>query len=149
MNKIKYKELKNYKYELVENYEIETGLELACLDIFEPGSEYPYISLTAKGKLTVYEGYAWDGASGIAVDTQNFMRGSLVHDAFYQLMRQGKLDLKHRDFADRLLQKICKEDGMNSFRAGNVYYAVKLFGESSARPTNETETQEKVLEAPQ
>ena len=43
---------------------------------------------------------------------------------------------------------ICKEDGMSSFRAFNVYQAVKLFGESSASPTDKKEVQETILEAP-
>jgi hypothetical protein len=30
--------------------------------------------------LNILEEYCWDGASGPAIDTQNFMRGSLLHD---------------------------------------------------------------------
>jgi hypothetical protein len=38
------------------------------------------------------KGYAWNGPSGPTLDTRNFMRGSLVHDALYQLMREGRMD---------------------------------------------------------
>ncbi|HMV42105.1 MAG TPA: DUF1353 domain-containing protein [Leptospiraceae bacterium] len=144
---MKYKELKNYKYQLAENYSIQTELKPVNA-IFEPNKEKPFIELDTNGVLTIFSGYSWDGASGIAIDTNNFIRGSLVHDAFYQLMRKRKLSLAHRDYADRLLQKICKEDGMSSFRANNVYYAVKIFGESSAAPTSKKEIQETILEAP-
>jgi hypothetical protein len=144
---MKYKKLENYKYEVAETYSIKTDLA-PKQDIYEPNAEKPFIKLSRNGILTIFEGYAWDGASGVAVDTKNFLRGSLVHDAFYQLMRQGKLGLENRDYADRTLQKICKEDGMSSFRANNVYYAVKLFGESSAALTQKTEIQETILEAP-
>lgn len=144
---MKYKELKNYKYQLAETYVIQTDLAPEQ-DIFTPDEGKVFIKLSTNGILYILNGYSWDGASGIAVDTKNFLRGSLVHDALYQLMRQGKIALEHRDYADRLLQKICKEDGMSSFRANNVYYAVKLFGESSASPTNKIEVQETILEAP-
>ena len=147
MKKIKYRELKNYKYEVAEGCSIQTEIK-PTQDIFEPNEDRPFIVLGKNGILSIFPGYAWDGASGIAIDTKNFIRGSLVHDAFYQLMRQSKLGLEHRDYADRLLQKICKEDGMSAFRANNVYYAVKMFGESSAAPTNQKEIQETILEAP-
>ena len=49
---------------------------------------------------------AGDGPSGPAIDTKNFMRASLVHDALYQLMRLGTLDKSRRQYADRLLQTI-------------------------------------------
>lgn len=146
---MKYKELKTYKYQLVETYVIQTEIK-PTEDITEPTDDTyaPFIKLSTNGILFIFADYAWDGASGIAIDTKNFMRGSLVHDALYQLMRQGKIGLENRDYADRLLQKICKEDGMSAFRANNVYYAVKLFGESSASPTSKKEIQEIILEAP-
>jgi hypothetical protein len=66
------------------------------------------------------------------------MRGSLVHDALYQLMRERYLDEDtYRDRSDRLLQKICKEDGMSMLRAWWVYQGVHLFGKPSADPAND------------
>lgn len=53
------------------------------------------------------------------------MRGALVHDALYQLMREGKLDGDEcRIPADRRLKEMCLEDGMNWFRAQYEYFAV-------------------------
>lgn len=64
------------------------------------------------------------------------MRGSLVHDALYQLMREGHLDLAaHLGPADRLLQKLCREDGMSQLRAWWVYEASKRFGKPAANPS--------------
>jgi len=80
--------------------------------------------------LTIHEGYAWDGASGPTIDTKSFMRGSLVHDALYQLISTKKLGKEHRRDADKVLYRICREDGMSWFRAKYVYYAVRKFGES-------------------
>ena len=95
----------------------------------------PYIDLDTDGTLTIREGYAWDGPSGPTMDTLNFMRGSLVHDALYQLMREEELDKAvHREKADKILRDICKEDGMSSLRAWWVYQAVRIFGDPAADP---------------
>ena len=66
------------------------------------------------------------------------MRGSLVHDALYQLVRERHFDHDtNRKAAGRLLQKLCKEDGMASVRAWVVYHGVRLFGDPFADPANE------------
>ncbi|MDX1645827.1 MAG: hypothetical protein R3304_01690 [Longimicrobiales bacterium] len=94
-----------------------------------------WVSLTLDGIITLRSGYAWDGPSGPSVDTPSFMRGSLVHDALYQLMRLGALDTRRwRDTADRELRRMCREDGMPGIRAWWVYRAVRWFGEPSASP---------------
>lgn len=134
MDKACYRELRKYKYQLVEDYDLPIDIRPAA-DINER-----FVSLSAGGRLTVRKAYAWDGPSGPTIDTLNFMRGSLVHDALYQLMRMGKLDYRvHREPADRLLQRLCREDGMSALRAWWVYQGVHLFGEANARPTDEPE----------
>lgn len=116
-----------YKYQLVESYSINTGI------IPDIAINTPFISLDTNGYLTIRQGYAWDGPSGPTFDTKNFMRGSLVHDALYQLMRRGYLNIDtNRNKADRLLKHICKEDGMSSLRAWWVYQGVHAFGKSAA-----------------
>ena len=63
------------------------------------------------------------------------MRGSLVHDALYQLMRGKMLDHDlHRKTADRILWRICREDGMSAIRAWWVYQGVRLGGGPAADP---------------
>ena len=65
------------------------------------------------------------------------MRGSLVHDALYQLMRLEHLDKDlHREPSDRLLQQMCREDGMSALRAWWVYQGVRLGGNPAADPSN-------------
>jgi hypothetical protein len=126
---IHYRKLKEYKYQLMENYEIEISMS-ASTDI-----KSDFIKLSKDGDLTISKGYSWDGPSGPTVDTKNFMKAALVHDALYQLMRQGHLDYKAvRSKADLLLRKMCIEVGMSSFRAWYVHLALKLFGEKNARP---------------
>lgn len=116
---IKYK--KGYKYQLCEIY----SEKLLLKPKWEIKTDY--IDFTEKGILTVKKGYAWDGPSGPTVDTKSFMRGSLVHDALYQLMRIKFLPLSWRIEADRLLLKMCMEDGMNRMRALSVYIGVRVF----------------------
>lgn len=120
-----------YKYQLKRTYAVAIEIRPA-IDI-----NTVYIKLDTGGNLTIMEGYAWDGPSGPTIDTLNFMRGSLVHDALYQLMREKKLDHNiHREDADRILQAICKEDGMWSLRAWWVYHGVRLFGDPAADPAD-------------
>jgi len=121
-----------YKYQLKEDY-IDT------IDI-KPGEaiDTEYIALGLDGTLTIRDGYAWDGPSGPTIDTLNFMRGSLVHDALYQLMRERHLDREmYREAADRLLQNICREDGMSELRAWWVYHGVRLGGDPAADPAHD------------
>lgn len=121
-----------YKYQLHDNYIVQIDIKPAA-DI-----STEFIQLTKDGALTIKEAYAWDGPSGPTIDTLNFMRGSLVHNALYQLMRERYIDeITCREPADRTLQKICREDGMNFIRAWWVYQGVRLFGEPSADPSND------------
>jgi len=128
MPTLKYK--KGYKYQLTQDFQIQTDIEHHFL------INTHFIDLDLEGNLLIKEDYCWDGPSGPTIDTKNFMRGSLVHDALYQLMRMGKLPLTWRDHADKLLRKICCEDGMCWIRAFWVYRALYRFGKSSAMPEN-------------
>ena len=131
MKCISYK--KGYKYQLVEKYTVDIPIKPES-DIH---SDSEYIDLTSEGNLVIKKGYAWDGPSGPTIDTLNFMRGSLVHDALYQLMREEKLNLDiHREPADQLLKKMCKEDGMSSIRAWWVYKGLRIGGDPAANPDN-------------
>ncbi len=125
---MKYRLLKGYKYELLRFVKVATGLPHA----FKIDTQYIVLH---DGVLLVRKHYAWDGASGIfTIDTKTFMRGSLVHDALYQMIRERKLGRTWRIDADKLLKKICLQDGMNRFRAWYVYKAVRMFGKKSSMP---------------
>jgi hypothetical protein len=114
-----------YKYQLHRNYSVVTSIKPPVT------IDTKYIWLFADGGMTIKSGYAWDGASW-AIDTNSFMRGSLEHDALYQLCREGHLDpVEFKDPIDRLLQSICREDGMFKARAWWVYKGVKRGGWSS------------------
>jgi len=83
--------------------------------------------------LTVMPGYAWDGASGPALDTPNTMVPSLVHDVFYQMIREGLLSKDYRKAIDGLFRQMCRDRGMNWFRAWYFYLAVQKFGRRAIR----------------
>jgi len=118
-----------YKYQIKQSYSVVIPIKPDALITSE------FITLATDGTLSIKSGYAWDGPSGPTVDTINFMRGSLVHDALYQLMRERQIDAAtHREKADRLLQEHCKEDGMASIRAWWVYQGVRLGGGPAADP---------------
>lgn len=139
MGIIKYKS--GYKYQLNETYQIQISI-VPDEDIHCVGG---YVSLTTEGVLTIKKGYAWDGPSGPTRDTLNFMRGSLVHDALYQLMRNELLSAeKYRDESDRLLQKMCRQDGMNPLRAWLVYWVLRVGGKGATLKKN----MKKIIHAP-
>ncbi len=127
--KIAFRKIRKYKYQLLrKSYTVQIAIRGKSI-------KTDFVRLTAKGKLTIKEGYAWDGPSGPTIDTRTFMRASLIHDALYQLMRLKRLDYrKHRRSADDLLKKHCLEDGMVRFRVWYVHKFVCWFGDCNARP---------------
>ncbi len=121
-----------YKYQLVDDYSVRLRLRP------DENISTEFISLEKSlekdGFLRIKRGYAWDGPSGPTIDTKNFMRGSAIHDALYQLMRQGKLSKTYRAAIDMELKLICLEDGMSRIRAWWVHRGVRLGGAASASP---------------
>lgn len=130
MIKIHYKKIKSdkYKYILLENYIVQTKYRPIARIVTD------YLELGTDGVMLIRKSYCWDGPSGLTIDTENFMRGSLVHDGLYQLIRERHLSTNQRDMADRLLRRICRDDGMSWFRAWYVFKAVSWFGAKFAKP---------------
>ena len=133
---IKYRS--GYKYQLAEEYPVKVSVTP------KNNIKTDFIELGTEGMLVIKKGYAWDGPSGPTIDTPNFMRGSLVHDALYQLLRNELIDEKWRDEADDELRRICVEDGMSKICARWVYIAVRKWGKVAASP----ESRKKIHKAP-
>ena len=129
--KIKYRKLHKYKYQLTKPY-------CKALKIYNYSHHSRYLTICNNGMLYIKKYYAWDGPSGPTIDTKTFMRGSLVHDALYQLMRINALPDSYRKYADKLLRQICREDGMSWLRAWYVYKCVRLFAGKYVRGENES-----------
>ena len=69
----------NYKFKVEENFSIKLPYKI-------PDFEHPYAS-SKDSILEIKKGYAWDGASGPIINTQDTLVASLVHDVLYQAMR--------------------------------------------------------------
>ena len=121
---MKYSKYK-YKFKVEENFSIELPFKI-------PDFVHPYASLK-DGILSVKRGYAWDGASGPIINTQDTLVASLVHDVLYQAMRLNliKSSKENRQFADKNFFEILKIHGVNSIRRKVWYFAVRLFGKKS------------------
>ena len=124
MRKISYRRYdhKNYRFILTAPLTLDTGIiNRAC--------KTDWVELKADGTLVITNRYAWDGASGIAINTENAIAASCGHDALYQLMDLGLLPLTQRLKADACLRRWLIEDGMIELRANLWFFAVRLFGE--------------------
>ena len=132
---LRYRE--GYKYQVCGDYQIQTRIkppEFIRSD---------FLRLDTDGMLYIFNGYAWDGPSGPAIDTKNFMIGSLVHDGLTQLMAEGYLDPDvWREPIDKELIRLTKNDGMSAPRRAWVYAGVRFGGGPSAREPRQ------ILEAP-
>lgn len=111
-----------YKYQLAENYSVFTG-------ILHHKIRTDYITLTPSGWLTIRRGYAWDGATGLPSTPKSLMRASLVHDALYQMIRNGLFD--DRAAADEVFFEIAQEDGFMA--APLALWIVERFGAGFSR----------------
>ena len=119
----------DYKYQLADSYQIDIAIKP------KNNITTPFIDLDSDGKLTIKNGYAWDGPSGPVKDTSQNMRASLVHDALYQLMRNEHLKSRtHRKAADQIFKDICKADGVSNFVASLYYKGLRKFGKPAASP---------------
>lgn len=119
---------KKTKYRLEEEYTEMVG-------IIGYEAETPLIKLTLVGQLTVKYGYGFD-PSGPTIDTKSSLRGSLEHDALYELMRLGFIPLSELDAVNDRLEIACKEDGMWDIRAELWDKGLDIFGKNSADPKN-------------
>ncbi len=128
MKPIRYR--RGYKYVLACPFEVPTGIR--------PGHPVAseFISLSTDGLLHIGAGYPWDGPSGPTFDTKSAMRCSLPHDAFYQLMREGKLPRSFRKAADEELFRMAIEDGMWEWRAKLWLRMLRKYAEGAADPKN-------------
>lgn len=132
---ILYRKITKYKYQTTQHTSCSIPVNafygLPDTSILTTAGGYIRLEF-AQRTMQISNGYCWDGPSGPTIDTDNFMRGSLFHDAWYQVMREHEYYRQFRDDADRLLRAMCLADGMHPWRARWVYWGVKTFGRRSA-----------------
>ena len=124
---------KGYKYQLSRDATTDLKLFVPFPALFGDIIT-EYIVLTSEGVLWNKRGYAWDGCSGPTWDDKTNMRGGMVHDSFYQLIRLGLLPPAWKEYADDLLRAICLAKGMSSIRGWYYHEGVKDFGGKAAQP---------------
>lgn len=91
------------------------------------------------GQMGIANGYAWDGAStGLPWTPRKWLRPSLLHDAPYQLIREGKLPMELRADVDLAFYHNLRENGVSFVVATVAYWAVRLFGNYCLRKGHKT-----------
>ena len=113
---------KGYKYQLKDNVVIQTRLRPDT-----PAIVQGYIFLGTDGKLFIYKGYAWNGAT-CAPDFKCNMLGVLVHDALFQLIQEGLLPDYHFKQCNEELSDIMIVEGTPKLIAEVFYFGVSKFG---------------------
>ena len=130
-----------YKYQVVEDEVVKT---LIC-----PKEEIytRFLRLETNGTLTIWWGYAYDGASGPTFDRKigwgrfsikltDTMVPTAVHDAFAQLMREGLLSREWLPAVNILLNQMLKDRGMWWPRRRLWLRGLWLTSGSFAKPKN-------------
>ena len=130
-----------------DGYKAVVKVDCTCMTPIKPKHtiEGCFYEICKCGLITAKENYAYDFATG-AFDTDTIKRGSLFHDIVCQAIREGKLDTKWQEVADKLLVDICELDGMSQFRRWWVFKAVR---EYQARKMAEINSKKATLEPDQ
>ena len=124
-----------YKKRRKEKWIVEEPIRFVLQDFILQGIEHSGKNLSIKnGVLRIEPGYAWDGASSIMPDIPSVMEASLIHDAGYQLMREGVLPQKARKAIDQIFYQVSKDKGMNRFLAWIAYRAVRAGAKKAGQP---------------
>ncbi len=127
---MKYRKIDKYKYQLAED-------EIRQIDIKGLRVETPFIELWFNGEMKIKKGYAWNG-SNWSIDYKS-ITASAFHDAGYQLMRIGGVDIDFRQHFDLLYRDILLEKGLVRFHANFRYNMLRAFGGTSAKLTGKPE----------
>lgn len=83
--------------------------------------------LDLDGRISVKAGYRWDGASG-AVDSADFMEGSMYHDILCELIESGQVPSSMWNKAAAEMREINKAEGMPWLRRWWTWRGVRLWG---------------------
>lgn len=122
-----YRKIQKYKYQLVEQFshrvKLSIGISTNFIKVNFPEPD---------GIIRIEIGYTWDGST--MSSDKHAMKASLVHDALYQLMRLGQLDISYREYADQLYRDLCIEAGMSKFQANIRYWCLQKFAKRGAMP---------------
>ena len=119
---IYYKKRKKWKYVLQKDYTCQADIPVDEL------CDLAFLKLEKNGNLTIKKNYAFDGATGLIFTPKSLIKGSLIHDALYQLIREKKIDIKCKKIADEILAQNCIESKIPKIFVWLVSLGVRLFG---------------------
>ncbi len=129
---LKYK--RGYRYQVQEK--MGCGISFAC-PTFRLTDGWASADLQV---LVIQPWYAWDGASFVLFrwfgTPTAWLVPSVVHDAFYQAIREGKLGRQYRDDVDRMFYELLRSRGVSWLVALVAYYCVRIGGNFAVRTTN-------------
>lgn len=115
---MKYENIEDFKYRIIKTFSIATPLRpLATV-------KGEFATLCTNGRLYIKKGFLWDGASG-AIDTDNVMLPSCVHDVGCSWYLKKLIDIDMRHEFDDLFKTLLKKQGMNTIRVAAMYAAVR------------------------
>lgn len=114
-----------YRYRLTEKFSIQTKIKV---DVDSKSQLDNFIAFNKEGVLTVFENFCWDGLSGPTLNFSHTQKASLVHDALYQLMEEGKLPQSARLAADKEFYHLLLSSGVAKMYCWYLYAGVRLFG---------------------
>lgn len=117
--------ISKYKWRTGEDFELGTPIT----GHFVEGAFY---RLERDGSLFIRSGYAWNGTSGGVRDSEENLGASLVHDVFYQMLREHQLPMKRRAAIDRLFGTHCRALGTSRGRARLYVWALRVFAKRAA-----------------
>ncbi len=125
-----------YKYKLRDNCYIPVPWSIRTTLMKGPRPDKIidtfYLKLDPEwGTLVIKKGYAWDGASGPVPDTKHTMKASLVHDAWYQMIREKTVPYHTKEAADAWFGDICVKNGVWGWLANLYVLALGEFGHRS------------------
>ena len=115
-----------YKIQIKEDVFVQTRLKP------KQRAEIPgYVSIETDGGLWIYNRYAYDGATG-GVNLDCMRLAILVHDALFQLMQEGQLDIAFFQQANEELRDIAISNGTPVWITNFFYFCVSKFGNAFA-----------------
>ncbi len=123
-----------YKYQVQEK--MGCGISFPC-PTFRLAGGWASADLQV---LVIAPWYAWDGASFVLFrwfgTPKAWLVPSVVHDAFYQAIREGLLGREYREPIDQLFYELLRARGVSWLVATVAYWCVRVGGNFAVRKTN-------------
>lgn len=122
-----------FKYQGGKWFWVTTEKVTYQTDILGQEIKHTYFILDETGLLTIFEGYSWNGMTGVPrIFQKTFLYkgvlGTLYHDVLYQAMQLKLLDMKFRKNADLILKASWENSNFEPLFTSIGYFLVSSFG---------------------